>query len=322
VVLLNFSNFKDNNILLLCHDHADLDSICSAAIFNALLKVKKINSQIAVPKHINDQALHFSLKEKISFKVNPKLEQYDLICLFDFNDYEQLGPLRKSFSKLQKNKCFEVIAFDHHEKEKRSITKGFIDPVAGSTTELLYDLSYKIFTKKMCFYTCLGIVEDTGKFLVASKNTFDIFAKCLAKSGKKYSDVLDLTKQQIEKGERIAFLKAANRSKITELKKAIIVASNISFYQGDAATKLLGFGANISIVVGTEKKGKAVLSARAETSFKEENQFNLMKHLLVPLQKKVGGEVGGHSGAAQWKGNISEKQVLSEAINILKKKFD
>jgi nanoRNase/pAp phosphatase (c-di-AMP/oligoRNAs hydrolase) len=322
VVLLDFKKFNKKNILLMCHDHADLDAITSATIFHQILKRKKIKSTISVPKHINDQALNFTFKNKIPFVLNPDLKNYDLVCLFDFNDYEQLGPLEKEFKKLQKKKCFSVITYDHHQKEKRSIGEGYIDSNAGSTTEILYNLFDGTFTKKMCFFTCVGIVEDTGKFLVASKNTFDIFSKCLKKSGKKYSDVLKFIKNDISKGERIAFLKAANRSKIVQTKKAIIVTSNISFYQGDAATKLLEFGANISLVTGVEKKGKTILSARAETLFKEENNFNLMKHLLVPIQKKVGGEVGGHSGAAQWKGKVSEKKVLNEALLILKKKFD
>ena len=319
---MNFSNFKNKNILLLCHDHSDLDAITSATIFCDILKSKKIKSMVAVPKHINEQALHFSLKNKIDFIVNPNLKNYDLVCLFDFNDYEQLGPLRKEFTRLQKKGCFEVITFDHHQKEKRSISAGFIDQNAGSTTELLYNLFGKSFSKKMCFYACIGIVEDTGKFLVASKNTFSVFSKCLENSGKKYSDVLDFTKQNVSKGERIAFLKAAKRATIFDLKKALVVSSSVSFYQGDAATKLLDFGANISIVTGVEKHGLTILSARAETTFKEEKKFNLMKDLLVPLQKTLGGEVGGHSGAAQWKGKITEKKVLNEAILILKKKFD
>ena len=320
--MVNLSKFKGKNILLLCHDHADLDAICSATIFKELLNTKKINSTISAPLHINDQALNFALVNKIAFTLNPNLEKYDLICLFDFNDYEQLGPLRKNFTSLQKKSCFEVITFDHHEKEKRSIGEGFINANAASTTELLFENYKNSFTKKMCFYVCLGIVEDTGKFLVASKDTFEIFSNCLTKSGKKYSDVLEFIKTRVGKGERIAFLKAANRSKIIELKKALILVSNISFYQGDVATKLLEFGANITLVTGSEKDGKSVLSTRAETSFKEENNFNLMKHLLVPLQKLFGGEVGGHSGAAQWKGNVSEKRIIDEALIILKKKFD
>jgi len=296
--------------------------MCSATIFKEILNTKKIKSTIAAPLHINDQALNFSSENKIPFTLNPDLEKFDLICLFDFNDYEQLGPLRKNFTNLQKKGCFKVITFDHHEKEVRSIGEGFIDASATSTTELIYTLEGKNFSKKMCFYTCLGIVEDTGKFLVASKNTFDIFSKCLSKSGKKYSDVLEFIKMRVSKGERIAFLKAANRSKIIDLKRALVLTSNVSFYQGDVATKLLEFGANITLVTGSEKNGKTVLSTRAETSFKEENKFNLMKDLLVPLQKIVGGEIGGHSGAAQWKGNANENKVLSEALVILKKRFD
>jgi hypothetical protein len=45
-----------------------------------------------------------------------------------------------------------------------------------------------------------------------------------------------------------------------------------------------------------------------------------MKDLMIPLHKKVGGDVGGHSGAAQWKGNASEKIVLSLCLKLIEKK--
>jgi nanoRNase/pAp phosphatase (c-di-AMP/oligoRNAs hydrolase) len=321
---LQINEFKGKRILLLCHENADLDAFCSAAIFQRFLKQKKISSKLAVPSHINEQTFSLALKEKNSFLVNPDLELFDVICLFDFNDYEQLGKLRKPFVNKVKKNCVKVIAFDHHEIEKRSIdtSKKFVNSKAFSTTEILFDLIGKKFDSKMSFYACLGMIEDTGRFLVGSKKFFESFANCLNKSNKTYSTIFELAKHKAPKGERIAFLKAANRSNILKLKKAIIVTSKLSFYQGAASTKLLDFGADISLVAGTEKKGLTHLAARAETGFKEEKKFNLMKHLFVPLQKRVGGDAGGHSGAAHWKGNISESKVLSEAIRILKEKFD
>ena len=323
----DIKEFKGKSILLLCHENADLDAFCSAAILARFLKQKKIKSIVAVPSHINEQTLSFAISEKISFNVNPDLEQFDVICLFDFNDYEQLGKLRSVFTKRVKKNCVKVIAFDHHEIEKRTIdtSKKFVNPKAFSTTEILFDLIGKKFDSKMSFYASLGMIEDTGRFLVGSKKFFDSFAKCLAKSSANYTKVFELAKHKAPDGERIAFLKAAKRSNIIKLASAIIATSTISFYHGAVSTKLLDFGADISLVVGTEKKGGASgvthLAARAETGFKENKNFNLMRHLFVPLQKAIGGDAGGHSGAAHWKGNVNEKKVLSEAIKILKKRF-
>jgi nanoRNase/pAp phosphatase (c-di-AMP/oligoRNAs hydrolase) len=325
---LNIIDFKGKSILLLCHENADLDAFCSAAILSRFLKQKKIKSSVAVPSHINEQTLSFAISEKISFNVNPALEQFDVICLFDFNDYEQLGKLRKEFTKKVKKNCVKVFAFDHHEIEKRSIdtSKKFVNAGAFSTTEILFDLIGKKFDSKMSFYASLGMIEDTGRFLVGSKKFFESFSKCLSKSSANYTKVFELAKHKAPDGERIAFLKAAKRSNIIKMKKAIVVTSTISFYHGAVSTKLLDFGADISLVVGTEKKGGSSgvthLAARAETGFKEEKDFNLMRHLFVPLQKAIGGDAGGHSGAAHWKGNVNEKKVLSEAIKILKARFD
>ncbi|MDD3083760.1 MAG: DHH family phosphoesterase [Candidatus ainarchaeum sp.] len=316
---INIIEFKNKKILLLCHENTDLDSFCSAAIFKEYLKRNKIESVIGVPSHINEQTTSFARKQKMSFIINPNLENFDLILLFDFNDFEQLGFLRNNFKKLLLVKKIKVISFDHHFKEKRSIANGFINPKKLSTTELLFDLIGKSFNKKMFFYACLGMIEDTGRFLVGSKDFFESFSICLKNSGKKYSEIFRITKHVPLEGEKIAFLKAIQRAKIIKIKNVVLITSKISFYQGVIATKLLEFGADISIVCGLEKKGITNLSARAETFFKEKNNFNLMKDLMIVLEKDFGGEIGGHSGAAQWKGIANEKEILKKAESVIKK---
>ncbi len=323
---------KGKDVLLLAHDNADLDAVCSAAIFQKYLKKQGISSVVGIPSHINEQAQSFCFKEKISFQVNPDLCAFGVIILFDFNSFEQLGKLRKSFEEVQKGYCGvkiclapKVFAFDHHVIEKDSIVKGqnaFINEDAVSTTELLLKLLDKFDDKQPHFWNCIGIVEDTGHFLVGDSDSFASFANSLKKSGRTYAEVLEFSKHNLKDDERIAFLKAAQRSEIQKVGGAIVVTSVVSFFQGPAATKLLGFGADISLVAGQEKEGSiTTLSARAETEFKDKNNFNLMNDLMIPLQKQVGGEVGGHSGAAQWKGKQTIESIMQSALWILNKKL-
>lgn len=319
--LIDLKKFRGKSILLLTHENADLDAFCSTTIFFLYLKKNKINATIAVPSHINEQTLSFAIKEKIPFTVNPDLALFDLICIFDFNDYEQLGYLRKRFVKLKKEKCFNIISFDHHTKEKRSIGNGFINPSAFSTTEILFDILNKSFDEKMFFYTAIGILEDTGRFLVSSKELFEKMSICLKKSNKTYSQVYAYARHIIPEGEKIAFLKAASRAQTKKINGFMIIISNVNFYQGAAATKLLEFGANISVVYGNDKTGVTKLSMRAETSFKDKYNFDLMKDILIPLNKIIGGDVGGHSGAAQWNGKIDEKILISQVTKIIEKKL-
>lgn len=321
----NISELRSSKILLLTHENADLDAFCSVAIFKLLLKNKKIDSTIGVPSHINEQTLDFAQKEKIKFITKPNLKNFDTVILFDFNDFEQLGFLRENFEYVIKNKSknnFKVFSIDHHQIEKSSISKiGFINSAAFSTTEILLDSFKKYFNKKMFFYCAIGILEDTGRFLVSSKELFDKFSFCLKKSNKNYAQVFSYARHAVPRGEKIAFLKAASRAKLVKINSFVVITSNLNFYQGAAATKLIEFGAEISIVYGKEKSGLTKMSMRAETGFKEKYNFNLMKDILIPLQKEVFGDIGGHSGAAQWSGDASQSELISKTLKIIEKKL-
>jgi len=315
---------KKKSVLLLCHENADLDSFCSAAMMQRFLKRKKINAFIGVPSHINEHAQSLALREKISFYINPNLPVFNVVILFDFNHLEQMGRLGKSFEALRKCDCFEVFAFDHHVPEEGSIVHGknaIISDACVSTTQLVRNFLDTFKNNEVDFLNCLGIMEDTGHFLVGDTESFSSFASSLKQSGRSFAEVLAFTKHNLKEDERIAFLKAAQRAQILKFSNTIIVVSELSFYQGPAASKLLDFGAHIAVVAGQEKNELSVLSARADSEFKVKNKFNLMKHLFIPLQEKLGGAVGGHSGAAQWKGKASVGEAKRVAIEILRKRF-
>ncbi|VVB74979.1 DHH family protein [uncultured archaeon] len=316
---------KRKSVLLLCHENADLDSFCSAAMMQRFLKKKMINAFIGIPSHINEHAQSLALREKISFYINPNLPVFNVVILFDFNHLEQMGRLGKSFEALMKCNCFEVMAFDHHVPEKGSIVhekNAIISDKCVSTTQLVRNFLDIFEDSEIDFLNCLGIMEDTGHFLVGNSESFESFSSSLKNSGRSFAEVLAFTKHNLKEDERIAFLKAAQRAQILKLGSAIVAVSELSFYQGPAASKLLDFGAHIAVVAGQEKNELTILSARADSEFKENNKFNLMKHLFVPLQEKLGGAVGGHSGAAQWKGKAGVGEVKRVAIEILKRRFN
>jgi bifunctional oligoribonuclease and PAP phosphatase NrnA len=323
---------KNKRVLLLTHEHADLDSFCSAAMFQRFLNKQKITSTIAIPSHINEQAKHISESLKINYISNPDLTKFDVVLIFDLNSFEQLGVLKEYFTQLMNKKLIEVIVFDHHVSNKTCIVTGgncVLDETMFSTTQLIYNFldtsnnksKSKDFDSQMYFLNCVGLLEDTGHFIVSSPKAFSDFAISLKKSNKTYADVLSFTKNEFDNGERIALLKAAQRSQITQIKEIILITSTVSFYQSFVATKLLNFGAHISLVSGIEKSKLCVLSARADSLFKEKNNFNLVKDLFIPLKEKLGGEIGGHSGAAQWKGVSTPEEVLSVAREILKNRL-
>lgn len=315
---------KNKRVLLLTHEHADLDSFASARMMQIFLSKQKINSDIAVPSHINEQAKKLSESMKINYSLNPNVGEFDIVLLFDLNSFDQLGALKNSFSDLLLNKKINVIVFDHHVSNKTCIVHGgncVIDETMFSTTQLIYNFLDTFSNSNFFFLNCIGLVEDTGHFIVGSDSAFYDFSVSLKKSKKTYADVLAFTKNEFDNSQRIALLKAAQRSEIIQIKDFVLITSTVSFYQSFVATRLLNFGAHIALVSGIDKSGLCTLSARADSVFKEKNNFNLVKDLLLPIKEKLSGEVGGHSGAAQWKGKSTPEEVLKVSVDILKKRL-
>jgi nanoRNase/pAp phosphatase (c-di-AMP/oligoRNAs hydrolase) len=315
---------KNKCVLLLTHEHADLDSFASASMMQIFLSEQKIDSIIGVPSHINEQAKKFADFFRISYVLNPILKDFEIVLIFDFNSFEQLGPLKKNFVELYNKKDFEVVVFDHHVLKKTCIGFGgrcVLDENMVSTTQLIYNFLDTFSNPNFFFFNCIGILEDTGHFLVGSDKCFLDFSVSLKKSKRVYVDVLFFTKTEFDNSQRIALLKAAQRSNITQIKDFVLITSKVSFYQSFVATRLLNFGAHIALVAGCDRSGVCTLSARADSVFKEKNNFNLVSDLLLLVKDKLGGEVGGHSGAAQWKGKSSPEEVLRVSNNILKKRF-
>ncbi|MDD3160165.1 MAG: DHH family phosphoesterase [Candidatus ainarchaeum sp.] len=320
----DFKVFKNKKVLLLTHEHADLDAFCSAAIFNKILNQNKIKSVVAVPSHINEQTTDFAKNYGVDFVRKPIIINYDYLFLFDLNDFHQLGGIEEQFANLDLNFIKNnVFVFDHHDtKIKLKIKKEnlFINKNAFSTTQILYDLFSNLFDRDMFFYCALGLIEDTGLFLTGSAKFFEIFSICLSNSKKSYSELLYVAKPKSNRGEKIAFLKSLQTLKVYKIGEIVVVSARVSFFQSVIATKLLEF-ADITLVAGKENK-LVNMSLRAESYFKEKNNFNLINDLLTPLQKEIGGVIGGHSGAAQWKGNFNEEKLIEKSIFILRKKFN
>ncbi|MCX6803681.1 MAG: DHH family phosphoesterase, partial [Candidatus Diapherotrites archaeon] len=72
---VSFVSFlRSKSVLLLAHENADLDAICSAAIMQRFLRKNKIFSVIGIPSHINDAAKEFCKEQAVSFVLSPDLD--------------------------------------------------------------------------------------------------------------------------------------------------------------------------------------------------------------------------------------------------------
>jgi nanoRNase/pAp phosphatase (c-di-AMP/oligoRNAs hydrolase) len=162
-----------------------------------------------------------------------------------------------------------------------------------------------------------GLVYDSRHFHIAIKSTFDHFL-VLLEHGADYSQVLQLLSTSLDKSERVARLKAAQRVVVYDEFNLLIAATTIRSYEASACRALIGLGADIAIACAV-KKDEVRISARSTLAVNQERGLDLARDIMEPLGEMIGGAGGGHPSAAGANGVATSDHALGLALQLLRK---
>ncbi|MBS7655325.1 DHH family phosphoesterase [Candidatus Bathyarchaeota archaeon] len=319
--LIKFKHYilNSKSVAVACHQNADPDAVCSA--FALLKLLKKINKRLKIsliaPEGISRISKQI-LKVIPAFFVNDlDLKFVNLIFLVDTSTVKQLGGFGERILKLKK----PVIIIDHHIKhpEMKKIAKLFlVNEEATSTCELIYTLYQNLKIKPLKIAAqalMIGLTFDTRHFILANLHTFQT-AVGLCKFGAQPEKVIELLKIPLERPERIARLKAAQRMDIKEVEGWMVATSIVSSFQASAARAIIALGADVAIVCG-EKKGKIKVNLRAANEFYRVTGIHLGRDLAVPLGRLLNGVGSGHAVAAGVNGYGDLNKAINQSISLL-----
>lgn len=298
VAILNKKDVK--LVVLLCHQNADPDAVCSAYAFSQLLKKIKPSLEVNIALTQGANKLSKKILNAIPIKVVAfsRIDYSDVIFLLDTSTIEQLDKLKPQLESLKK----PIIVIDHHTlhpKIKGVAQLTIIREEASSTCEIVYDMFKQvkiipsIRASKALF---LGIAFDTKRFLKANSNTLKKVAE-LIEHGLNAKELLNLLTSPMAFSERTSRIKAAQRLKLEKISEWLIVFSHVSSYQSSAAHALLNLGAHVAIVYGTKKR-ESRISMRSSDIFYQKTGIHLGKDIAIPLGEHNNGVGGGHSTAA------------------------
>jgi nanoRNase/pAp phosphatase (c-di-AMP/oligoRNAs hydrolase) len=313
-----------DSILILCHQNADPDAICSAFAFSQLLKhlKPKVKVEIASPEGISRLSeiladhLHVEIKS-----VEPDFKEADIIVMVDTNTTKQLG----KWDTYMNESSAPLVVVDHHagHPETEKIAALCIsDENSSSTCEIVYSLfkeSGLTPSLREAEALFLGIAFDTRHFILANSTTFKAIAD-LVDTGFNTREVLSLMSLPMELSERIARLKACRRVKLVRISNWLIAFSQVGSYQASAAKSLIELGAHLALV-GGQRKDAIQISIRADREFYTRTGFHLGRDLAKPLGDYLHGMGGGHSTAAGINGTGDFETAAKQAIKILKEKL-
>jgi nanoRNase/pAp phosphatase (c-di-AMP/oligoRNAs hydrolase) len=327
-------SFKDINalmekinprsVLLLCHQNADPDALCSSFAFSRLLtRLKpKIKVEVASPEGVSrlSKMVIQHLPMKITTR-RPQFEKADIIVMLDTNTVKQLGEWSEEIWKTRP----PLIVIDHHTSHPETEKVALLcvsDENSSSTCEIVYKFFEELGIQpsedeaKALF---LGIAFDTKHFILANSDTFKSVAG-LVSVGINAHEALSWLSMPMDPSERIARLKACRRLRLIRIYGWLVAFSHVRSFQASAARALIEMGAHLAIV-GGQRNDVLQISMRADQEFYKQTGFHLGRDLAKPLGEQLNGMGGGHSTAAGMNGVGDFDLAVKKATRILKQKL-
>lgn len=308
----------DEKVCLVTHAGGDPDSLGAAVALESLIHHVSPAAvvQIVVPEGPtarSRQMLNY-LGSKVTGDIDKDASTIILV------DVGSVGQLRAAAAEIDwRNRT--VAALDHHvplEKYPANV-RTFTNEGASSTCEIVYDLcrlaSYPISTRdaEAIFG---GMYFDTSRLALASASTLRKMAD-LAALGVNPAKVIQSLQVSMDRAEKIARLKAAQRAQVLNLNGQVAAISRVGSFQSSAARALLSLGADISIV-GGESKGGVTLSLRSTPGFYRNTKVNLARDIAAVLGERFSGSGGGHINAAGVVCRGQLEDVLKNAVQLVR----
>jgi phosphoesterase RecJ-like protein len=311
-----FQTIAPQRILITTHENADPDALCSA--FSLRNLIERLYPETKVTLYFDGLSLVAQqIAEKFNLDITSPVDiSCDGIIIVDANSPEQLGEL-----KTRINLNLPKLIVDHHSPPSNlaKITQyAIIDEDSSAACEVIFNI-YQFFNVKlsldMASLIFLGILYDSRHLLLATNRTIHIIDE-LINFGIEYADMIEVLTLSMDRTERIARLKAAQRIVLHEFDGWIVAVSHVSAFEASACRALIGLGADVALVYG-EKQDEIRFSTRATAEILKKTDLN-----LANIMEKVGpvmhGEGGGHEGAAGCNGNANLEGGLELALELLK----
>ena len=184
-----------------------------------------------------------------------------------------------------------VVMVDHHPGEHP------FDAVVydvRSCSEIVAELLFHadVYDEPVYLALAAGIVSDTAGLHGADHRSLSTLSRILRAIDKDLSDVYEVLLPRRDISERIARLRALERSEIHRFGDYLVVLSRVGAFEASAASVIVQAGADVALVYSDKR-----LTGRMAPRFQRETGVDLLS-IFSRVQSLVGGSFGGHPLAA------------------------
>ena len=186
-----------------------------------------------------------------------------------------------------------------------------------STTEVVgrYLLAHapRALTPQVCEFLLAGLVTDTGRFRHANASSFSTASMLIKRGGLDYQHFIqNMEDTTMTPSDRGAVLRGLQRADTTEAGPWTVLRTTAGTLEGKVASMLNGLGAD-AVVVTRHRNGSTRLTVRAPRSSVVAGLH--MGEIMNIMAQTIGGEGGGHDGAAGWSGEVDPIEAETAFID-------
>jgi len=300
-------------IPVVCGRNGDVDTIASGI---ALATTRQ--EMIACGIHQNRLAKKLVEQARAPFRMLSATnvnwpERIGGIITVDAASESQLG--------IELPKGVPICVIDHHATSDWVITSDDLEVRinASSTTEIVTDYLLRhakdSLTNPVRKLLLAGLITDSGRFRHNDSRAFSTATMLLEGADFSYASLVEeMEEEQLTSSDFGAIIRGMQRVEKTQAGDWRLAYTRCGTQEGKLAGLILNTGADISLVSRT-RDGSTRLTARARRSATEEgiNLGEIMKNIA----EKLGGEGGGHAGAAGMTSSSDKTRVESAFISAI-----
>jgi nanoRNase/pAp phosphatase (c-di-AMP/oligoRNAs hydrolase) len=300
--------------LVLSHRNADIDAMgCSIAVA-AMFPNVTIGAVESISRGAKNLLENYG--DRFPVVVDPPVEDerspWDRILFVDTATPSQVEPYDRFLSS--------SIVVDHHARNSALAEvnpRYHCEPDSPSCAQVIHRLAVEAGAEvnaDSARALVAGILADTERFRIAPNLAVADALSILHEGGLELPDVIQsIEKPSYDRSHAIAMLKSAKRSEHFEVGRFILARSRVGAFEASAARHLVSMGADVAIVA-SEEGDMTSLTGRAGRRAVEAG-FHLGE-LFQELARRVGGDGGGHAGAAGYKAQLPVDRVEADSLEL------
>ena len=190
---------------------------------------------------------------------------------------------------------------------------------ARSTTQIVYEFLHRYvpdaLTEPVCKLLVAGLITDTGRFKFADSSVFSSMAGLSERSNIDLQAFIEYIEQDdLTLSDQGVLLRGLHRAKIEQAGQWRLVLTRAGTQEGKLAQMLRGLQTDV-VLITRHRYGETRLTARASRHAVLQGVH--LGSIMSKVAERIGGDGGGHHGAAGWSGKCDGIAAETAFLDVL-----